>query len=108
MKELAVKEWGHPNLTLRKAFRFGAGYLVVYPIGLGLLWLLTEKAGIWYIYSSIISGGLVAILRFVASAVFATRMLETKSIFLITINSRGVRKHMCLQSDRIVTRTHVL
>jgi len=71
MRGLAAKEWGHPNLTFRKAFRFGAGYLVMYPVGLGLLWLLTEKAGIWYIYSSLIAGGLVATLRFVASALFA-------------------------------------
>ena len=77
-RQLIAKEWGHPNLTIRKAMQFGAGYLMMYPIGLGLLWVLTERFGIWYIYSSIISGGLVAILRFVASAVFAFGQKEDK------------------------------
>ena len=67
---LTHKEWGHPNLTINNAIRFLIGYLAVFPVGLALLWLLTEKVGLWYIFSSIISAGIVAILRFVASAVF--------------------------------------
>lgn len=68
---LIHREWGHPNLTIVKAVKFGAGYLLVLPVGLGLLWVLTEKVGLWYIASSVISGCIVAGLRFVLSAVFA-------------------------------------
>lgn len=68
---LIHKEWWHPNITIAKAIRFMVGYLVVFPVGLILLWLLTEKVGLWYIYSSLISAAIVAILRFVTSAVFA-------------------------------------
>lgn len=71
INRLTHKEWGHPNLTIIKAVKFGAGYLVVFPIGLGLLWLLTEKVGLWYMASSVISGCVVAGLRFLISAVFA-------------------------------------
>lgn len=65
---LLHKEWGHPNFTIGKGLRFGLGYGMAYPVGLLALWLLTEKAGIWYIYSSILAGGLSAVLRFVAAA----------------------------------------
>ena len=78
ISELITHEWGHPNLTLHKAFRFGVGYGLMYPVGLLLLWLLTEKAGIWYIYSSLISGGCIAIARFVIGAVFAFPVVATK------------------------------
>jgi len=68
LNRLLIHEWGHPNLRLDKAAKFWAAYGVMYPLGLLMLWLLTEKAGLWYIYSSLISGGTVAALRFVTSA----------------------------------------
>lgn len=68
---LIHKEWGHPNITIAKAVKFGTGYLLAYPLSLGLLWILTEKVGFWYVYSSVIAGCFAAGLRFLISAVFA-------------------------------------
>lgn len=66
--DILHKEWKHPNLTIAKATKFGLGYLIVYPLSLGLLWLLTEKVGVWYMYSSLISGCVAGGLRFLVGA----------------------------------------
>jgi len=73
IQRLVHKEWGHPNFTIDKVARFTIGYLIAFPIGLFLLWVFTDKVGLWYIYSSFISAAVVGILRFVASAVFTFR-----------------------------------
>lgn len=77
MKELLDKQWGHPNLTIRHMAKFAVAYLGVWPISLGLLWLLTEKIGLWYMASAVFAGGITAFLRFVLSARFAFARKET-------------------------------
>lgn len=65
--------FNHRNLTPRKMVYFGVlsgiGALVVG----GGTYLLTEKLGMWYILSTIISGGIAFWIKFIMSALWAFR-----------------------------------
>lgn len=58
----------HHNITLRKAIQFG----IVSGIGAGILTgltlLLTEKAGIWYLWSALTAGFISFVIKFVINA----------------------------------------
>ena len=70
---LDYKLLNHNNLTLRKVIYFGISYGVAYPFTLGLMWVLTEKAGLWYMASAVISGILSFGIRFLLSATWTFR-----------------------------------
>lgn len=61
----------HPNLTLKKLCYFAVTSLVGMVVVVGGTYILTDKMGLWYVSSTVITGGVAFVIKFVMSAVWA-------------------------------------
>lgn len=62
--------FGHPQVTLRKAFWFGTTSGIGIVVVVGLTWTLTEWVGLHYMFSVIISSFVAYILKFLVNAIW--------------------------------------
>jgi len=70
MFKVADKSFFHHNITLRKVFSFGIVSLIGMGIVTGGTYLLTDKLGIYYVWSTIITGAVAFGVKFVITAIW--------------------------------------
>jgi len=67
---MANKLFHHPNLTVKKAFYFG----LTAGVGAGttwlITWLLTEQAGLYYMWSVVVASVIAITIKFFITAVW--------------------------------------
>lgn len=72
MQKLDIhRQFGHSNLTISSLLKFTAGYMIVFPVGMGALWILVSVCGLHYMLGAVISGGISLVMRYLISAVIA-------------------------------------
>ena len=64
---------------IRQLFRFGIVGVIAFVIDYGLLYILTEKCGIYYLVSSLISFGVSVIFNYIASVLWVFDVDQEKS-----------------------------
>ena len=64
---------------IRQLFRFGIVGVIAFVIDYGLLYILTEKCGIYYLVSSLISFGVSVIFNYIASVIWVFDVDKRKS-----------------------------
>jgi len=68
---LLTREYYHYNFTFWRLFKFSVAYTVVLPVSMGLLWILVDLCGMYYMLAALLSGAVSLLMRFALSAVFA-------------------------------------
>ncbi len=64
------RQFHHSNITLRKVIYFGIVSGIGAVIVSGGTYALTEWLGMWYILSTLVSGGVAFLLKFVITALW--------------------------------------
>lgn len=64
---------------IKQLFRFGIVGVIAFAIDYGLLYILTEKCGIYYLVSSLISFGVSVIFNYIASVIWVFDVDKEKS-----------------------------
>ena len=80
---------------IRQLFRFGIVGVIAFVIDYGLLYILTEKCGIYYLVSSLISFGVSVIFNYIASVIWVFDVDKRKSkvknfVFFIALSVVGL------------------
>ncbi|WP_288665084.1 GtrA family protein [Dorea sp.] len=80
---------------IRQLFRFGIVGVIAFVIDYGLLYILTEKCGIYYLVSSLISFGVSVIFNYIASVIWVFDVDKRKSkvknfIYFIALSVVGL------------------
>lgn len=71
---MQIRTLAHPNFTLSKIFKFGIASLVGAGIVSGGTYLLTDIGGIYYVYSTVITGAVAFAIKFVINAIWTFKV----------------------------------
>lgn len=71
IQDLFNREYFHYNFTAWRLFKFSVAYTIVLPVSMGLLWVLVDLCGMYYMLAALLSGFVSLLIRFMLSAVFA-------------------------------------